>query len=179
MDFSILTAYDPIAAERMREVLGDIKIIVLVRDREHQKKSFYNILKLNGDIRDISYESYLKKYGKLADYYSDFETHIKTFEKHFSNVFVGNIIENDEKEEVKKIVEFLELPKFKFNYQVFRNQRWGDKIKSYQFLRRKISIFFPRVYPFLKKIFRNNKKSGGKKIYFNKMNSGKEFKQQL
>lgn len=130
IDFGIHTAYDYDSPKRIKKALGDIKIIFLVREKNFQK-SLYKINRLNAEISTkMSFEEYKTKYKEFLNYYSDFDKHIENFRKNFSNVLVINLIGNDEKKEIKKLLKFLELKPINFNYDISRNTQNRRKLPS-------------------------------------------------
>ena len=144
IDGSILAAYDHKSAIRIYNSLGDIKIIFLIRDKESLKKSLYKLMLHNGDIPKISYEKFLKKYQNLLRYYTDFDTHISIFKKFFSNVKIFNIIDNNTKSELKKIIKYLGLIGNIYDFNIDKNSK--SKIKPAKYMhriKRKILIRFP------------------------------------
>jgi len=148
MDFSILIAYDPNAPKRIKEKLGDIKIIFITREKEKHKESVYKIQKILGGIPDISYKEYLEKYDFYANHYSNFEEPIQRFKKNFSKVGIFNIIDNDTKKEIRKIIKFMGLKDHKdINWDVFRNDSKSERKRRFlQGIRRTMFIHTPNLH---------------------------------
>ncbi|MCH7567791.1 MAG: sulfotransferase domain-containing protein [Nanoarchaeota archaeon] len=144
IDSSILASYDHECAQRIYERLGDVKIIFLVRNKETHKQSLYKIMLHNGDIPLISYNTFLKNYQRLINFYTDFEQHIEVFKNQFSHVKKFNLIDRDTKKEIKKILRFLKVPDYKFNYDVDMNSSSKDPPATLLHrIKRRILVKFP------------------------------------
>ena len=153
VDCSILTSYDKDSAKRIKEELGDIKIIFLLRSKEDFRESLHTIMVQTGEIWNISFEKYAKKYAHLDFYYSSFDEHIERFKKLFSNVMVFNLVDNDTEKEIKKILKFLNLPDYDFNYDVYRNTRDERRPADFfQPLKRELLIHYPRIHSVLRRV---------------------------
>ena len=74
IDFSICSAYDVFSAERVKEVLGDVKILFFVRDKEEHIESLKVLI--GEEPKD-----YLLETSKAMSYY----------EKQFSNIKIINL----------------------------------------------------------------------------------------
>ena len=79
MDFSIISALDIGSAERARKILGDIKILFIIRNKEDFLKSVLHTMKKWGKI----YPDYQK--------YANFDYYINNYKQHFSKIYVISI----------------------------------------------------------------------------------------
>ncbi len=105
IDFSILSALDITTARRIRQTLGDIKVIFIKRN----KKDFLASMKRFTEKEGGHYEKYVE--------YSDFDYYIKNYKKHFSKVYVVSVEKLNANPELglNKLTKFLGLKKHKFN----------------------------------------------------------------
>ena len=150
IDFSISSVYDLESIKRIKEKLGDIKIIFMIRNREDHQKSIYNSMRHNSLLTIKTFEEYKARNHKFLEY-SEFEKYIELYKKYFSNVGVFNIVDNDESKEIKKVLEFLNLKECEFNYNLDHN---SGKIKhklypanSWYRFKRRILIFLSAFFP--------------------------------
>ena len=144
IDFSIKSSYAEESANRIRELLGDIKIIFLIRNKEDHIKSMCR----TSYHKDCIYNDF--DLYKDGDYeykvYSNFDNYIKKYKDVFSNVKVFNVVDNSSLE-IKKICKFLELDDFDFDFNVGKNEYKKDydlpkKSIIYKFKRRLLGNFF-------------------------------------
>lgn len=105
IDFSICTAYDPEAIRRVKETLGDIKIIFFIRNIEDHKKS----------IRLVS------DHKETLAYLHNFQNYIEEWKKEFTEVLIVDLEETkiNPKQQFMKILEFIGAKDtdFKFNFK--------------------------------------------------------------
>ena len=150
IDFTIYTSYDSSSIKRIKDTLGDIKIMFLVRDKDKHEESAYYRFRKNGGLLINTFEEY-----KLSNHpflkYSDFDKHIENYKEVFSEVGVFNFIDNPTNSELKKILKFIGVKDiyFKFNFDVYKNK--GPRKKSisngrYYRFKRKILVY---LFPFL------------------------------
>lgn len=113
MDFSVMTAYDLMSAERVKNDLGDIKIIFLTRNKKDHQKSLKMTMKNHGEIVKVDFKPY-----------SNFEKYMKPYRENFSNVLVISKEElaKNTKQALKKIFKFLELSEIKIEMGVHQNK---------------------------------------------------------
>ncbi len=155
MDCSIKAIYDDGAPERIYRKLGNIPIIIVIReDKENFLRSLFKIMKIHRDLKkDLTYEKFKKKFSKLINNYVDFKKHIKRFKKLFSKVLIVNIIEHDSKKEILKVLKFLGLKKIRFNFNLPKNtQNNFSFVSNFSYYKRKIFMGIPIISTFLQKI---------------------------
>lgn len=143
IDFSVKTAYDPGSAKRIRKTLGDIPIIFLVRKKEYHKKSLIKCLKIWGVF--YKKQKIDKNKKDLLEYYSDFEEHIGFYKKNFSNVLVLDLLNKPQKKEIQKLLGFLGLNDYKFDYNVKKNSKKNEKFSHANYLKTLIFIKTPLI----------------------------------
>lgn len=161
IDFTIRCAYDKTCIERIKEVLGEPKIIFLVRNQKRHNFSFYKLLKSNGEIPNISYRNY-KRFYKGCEDFSNFKEHISRFKDNFKNVLVVNLID-DPKRAIQKISKFLNLKKFNFNFNLNKNENYKLKDSdNLKYIKRILFVFFPFVWD---KISRNKSRNCNTRCY--------------
>ncbi len=155
LDLSVLTAYDLEAAERIKRILGDVKIMFLVRDdMQRHRKSLFERQVNNGDLpRTMKYREYIKKYRFFWQYYSNFDEHMERFRKIFSRVEVFNIVDNDDHVEITKILKFLRVERRALDLDVYKHASHElRKPLIMHTLRRKLMIFHPGIRLRLRKM---------------------------
>ena len=102
LDFAIMSCYDPLAAYRIKELLGDVKIIFITRNKEDHKKSIKGLIELHKGIPN-DYEKY-----------SDFERYIKPYRKLFKKVYVTSLEKIKTEEGLNELLRFLGVKRYKF-----------------------------------------------------------------
>lgn len=108
IDFSICSGYDLECAEKVREELGDIKILFFTRNKVDHQKSIEVLTK-----------------EKAQEFVSDFDTAINQFQKVFSDVKIIDLnkIKKDPKKVLREILKFIGVKDldFKFNLEVSKH----------------------------------------------------------
>lgn len=162
IDMTIKLAYDNTAPERIRKLYGNIPIIFIVRKKEDWIKSFYRLVRLGHIIpKNLSFNEFLSRYSEEIEFYSDFDGHIKNWKECFSNVLIVSTVDNDTREEVNKILDFLNLDKKNFNFDVFQNKSEEfPEPKTIGRIKHKLLIAFPKLHQLIVK--RKLKKEVGK-----------------
>jgi hypothetical protein len=124
LDFAIMSAYDTSSSKKIKELLGDIKIIFIIRNKKKHQKSIKNLIKAHG--------------GNVvgAKRYSEFEKYITPYKKIFSRVYVTSLEKISKKEGIKDLLKFMEIREYNFDYNLSKHTI--EEIKKEFNLRSKI-----------------------------------------
>ncbi len=139
IDFSILSALDVGSAKRVKDLLGDIKILFIVKNKEKFLESLKkHTLSEDGNV-------------SLQKQYSNFEYYINFYKNIFSRVHVINLedLNKNPNEEMKRIVSFLKIKEHNFNMRVPRYENKDYQMNFLQKIKRKVYI---KVLTFLYKL---------------------------
>lgn len=141
MDFSVWDAYDLDSAQRVKKLLGEVKAIFIIRNKEDHANSVYRFRLSKPTIPNISFKEYKKVYDYKSE--SDFKTMMKPYKQRFKKVLVISLeeIKKDKKNTLKKVTDFLELKPYNFNYVGDKNE---IKLKNYSKIKRfkNLILFF-------------------------------------
>lgn len=137
MDFSILSSFDVGSAIRVNNLLGDIKIIFITRNKEDYMNSIQTII--------TNWKSQSSNHGNFGniDYYMGFYYSI------FSNVYILNmgIFNEDPNKEMQRLMRFLGIKQYYFNFKVNRHKSKDSKpISNFDLFRRKSYIWFNHFF---------------------------------
>ena len=136
IDFSILSALDFGSAKRVKNRLGDIKIIFIVRDKRDYIRSVEKfVLKERGD------PNVAKKYSNFADYMGNYK-------RFFSSVLLVKLesINKNPEKELNRITKFLELKKWKFNTRVPKHETKEYKMSKAQLIKRSAYFYVIKTF---------------------------------
>ena len=136
IDFSVMTAYDKGSAQRIREKLGDIKIIFITRDKADHQRSVEKTMKNHGE-----------KLAKHLKLYSNFEDYMGPYKRAFSDILIitKEDLARNAQGTMNTICQFLEIQPQKIDTKVYQNKSntfFKDKHTnlSYPIFRSKRSI---------------------------------------
>lgn len=137
-------SYFPGCAERIKQSLGTIKIIFVIRNPVDRAYSHYLMTKRRG-LEDLPFEEAIRKeqerldshYNKIHFSYISrgyYSTQIKHFEKIFGLENIKIVLFDDlitkTEETIVEISDFLDLPDFEFNYNIKSNPASEAKNKQ-------------------------------------------------
>jgi hypothetical protein len=136
IDFSIISSLDVASAKRVKNELGDIKIIFITRNKKDFLNSMKNFLKKEG--------------GKIRDYegFSNFNYYIDNYKKHFSKIHVVKLedLNKNPKKELNKVINFLKIKKYSFNLNVPRHETKKYKMGLFQYIKRHSYIYLIKIF---------------------------------
>lgn len=139
IDFSYQSALDVASAKRVYNLLGNIKIVFIVWNKEAFKKS----------VRGTVERWQTKISSEVLEELSDFDYYIRPYKDIFSKVhifYMDNFDKNKQKE-LDKLIKFLDLPKHKFNFNVNQHRsKDTPKTKGLQYWRHKGYVFISNLY---------------------------------
>ena len=139
IDFSYQSALDVASARRAYNLLGDIKVVFIVWNKEAFKKS------VKGTVERWRAKISPEKLEEL----SDFEYYIQPYKNLFSRVHIFHMDEfdKDKEKELDKLLKFLDLKKHKFNFNVNQHRsKDTPKPKGLQYWRHKGYFFISNLY---------------------------------
>jgi len=116
IDFSICSAYDPGAAERIKEILGNVKILFFIRNKKDHKESLKVLIR-----------------EEPKDYLIEIAPVLEHYMKWFSEVKVINLEDTKEnpREILKKILMFIGVKDIDFKFDLSGSKHSKEEILKY------------------------------------------------
>lgn len=139
IDFSYQSALDVASARRAHNLLGDIKVIFIVRDKQGFIESVKRTVRRWGKEMD----------SKILEEYCDFDYYIEQYKRLFSQVYVFYIekFNKNQEEEIKKLIRFMGLKEHRFNFSVDRHESKNTKIvRGLEGLRHNVYLRLTDIY---------------------------------
>ncbi|RZD30460.1 hypothetical protein CXT76_02555 [Candidatus Parvarchaeota archaeon] len=137
IDFSILSALDITSAKRAKKLLGDPKIIFIIRNKEDYFKSMRKFIISEGGNPSKNLKDYL-----------EIESYIENYKNNFSKILIVSLekINKNPEKELFKLTNFLSLKDYKFNLEVPRHETRNYKMKFINLVRRKLYILIVNLF---------------------------------
>lgn len=139
IDFAYQSALDVASARRAYNLLGEIKIVFIVRNKEDFKKSVLKTVNRWGE----------RIKPEILEEYTDFDYYIAPYKRIFSEVYVFYMdkFNKNKKEETKKLIKFMGLKEHDFNFDVDKHESKDTKVvKGFQMLRHKAYLKINKLY---------------------------------
>lgn len=148
VDMSILTALDESSAKEVKKYIPDAKIIFCLRDPVGHAYSMYRLMYAEGDVKEKTFEEYLKNHKELlshSKYYEKIKAYFDEFGRKNVLIIFMDDIKDKPAQTLDKVLHFIGAKKISLNLNVDQHTTWDLRSPRFRRFNKSCAKIFNRA----------------------------------